>query len=266
LLDVAVRAPADVRVIRDDIGAQVRARVTDTSTTRKPSCCSCVSTTPAARRSLPAGSGTWPETGYGCAPPAPNRASGSTRWRYRRWPRSASTSPATRHTKLDWELAEGNDVVVSMGCGDACPYVPGTRYDDWNLTDPTGQPIEVVREVRDRSADTSRHCWPSCYRPTADRDGRARSGDRRQRRRELGRVRRRPPLAVVPAAWTSAAISSALKWMGSADAHDEPARPRHVDLGGPPGPLSATAGQQLRPGIAFNCSSAATPVTAVRAP
>ena len=51
--------------------------------------------------------------------------------------------------KLDRELAQGNDVVVSMGCGDACPYVPGTRYDDWNLTDPAGQPIEVVREVRD---------------------------------------------------------------------------------------------------------------------
>jgi arsenate reductase (thioredoxin) len=51
--------------------------------------------------------------------------------------------------KLDRELAEGNDVVVSMGCGDACPYVPGTRYDDWKLTDPAGQPIEVVRDVRD---------------------------------------------------------------------------------------------------------------------
>jgi arsenate reductase len=51
--------------------------------------------------------------------------------------------------KLDWDLAEGNDVVVTMGCGDACPYVPGTRYEDWKLTDPAGQPIEVVREVRD---------------------------------------------------------------------------------------------------------------------
>jgi arsenate reductase (thioredoxin) len=51
--------------------------------------------------------------------------------------------------KLDRELAEGNDMVVSMGCGDACPYVPGTRYDDWKLTDPAGQSIEVVREVRD---------------------------------------------------------------------------------------------------------------------
>jgi arsenate reductase len=51
--------------------------------------------------------------------------------------------------KLHRDLAEGNDVVVTMGCGDACPYVPGTRYEDWKLADPAGQPIEVVREVRD---------------------------------------------------------------------------------------------------------------------
>lgn len=36
-----------------------------------------------------------------------------------------------------------------MGCGDACPYFPGKRYEDWVLTDPAGQPIEVVRQVRD---------------------------------------------------------------------------------------------------------------------
>jgi len=36
-----------------------------------------------------------------------------------------------------------------MGCGDACPYFPGKRYEDWVLTDPAGQPIEVVRRVRD---------------------------------------------------------------------------------------------------------------------
>ncbi|MDT4922329.1 MAG: hypothetical protein QOG01_42 [Pseudonocardiales bacterium] len=41
------------------------------------------------------------------------------------------------------------DVVVTMGCGDTCPYFPGKRYEDWDLTDPAGQPIEVVREVRD---------------------------------------------------------------------------------------------------------------------
>jgi arsenate reductase len=41
------------------------------------------------------------------------------------------------------------DVVITMGCGDTCPYFPGKRYEDWDLTDPAGQPIEVVRDVRD---------------------------------------------------------------------------------------------------------------------
>jgi arsenate reductase len=41
------------------------------------------------------------------------------------------------------------DVVVTMGCGDTCPFYPGKRYEDWQLTDPAGQPIEVVRRVRD---------------------------------------------------------------------------------------------------------------------
>ncbi|MGI8667487.1 MAG: arsenate reductase ArsC [Jatrophihabitans sp.] len=41
------------------------------------------------------------------------------------------------------------DVVITMGCGDTCPYFPGKRYEDWDLTDPAGQDIDVVREVRD---------------------------------------------------------------------------------------------------------------------
>ena len=41
------------------------------------------------------------------------------------------------------------DVVITMGCGDACPILPGKRYEDWQLTDPAGQPVEVVRGVRD---------------------------------------------------------------------------------------------------------------------
>ncbi|SDG62291.1 arsenate reductase ArsC [Microbacterium sp. 77mftsu3.1] len=41
------------------------------------------------------------------------------------------------------------DVVITMGCGDACPIFPGKRYEDWELTDPAGQPLDVVREVRD---------------------------------------------------------------------------------------------------------------------
>ncbi len=51
--------------------------------------------------------------------------------------------------KLDWDLAQQSDVIVTMGCGDACPVFPGKRYEDWKLTDPAGQPIEVVRQVRD---------------------------------------------------------------------------------------------------------------------
>jgi arsenate reductase len=43
----------------------------------------------------------------------------------------------------------GSDVVVTMGCGDTCPYYPGTRYIDWELDDPAGQPIETVRRIRD---------------------------------------------------------------------------------------------------------------------
>ncbi|HEY2719761.1 MAG TPA: arsenate reductase ArsC [Solirubrobacteraceae bacterium] len=47
------------------------------------------------------------------------------------------------------ELAERADVVVTMGCGDACPYIPGKRYIDWNLPDPAGRPLGEVRATRD---------------------------------------------------------------------------------------------------------------------
>ncbi|KWV30323.1 arsenate reductase ArsC [Micromonospora rifamycinica] len=50
---------------------------------------------------------------------------------------------------LDRDAAEASDVIVTMGCGDTCPVFPGTRYEDWKLTDPAGQPLSVVREVRD---------------------------------------------------------------------------------------------------------------------
>jgi len=45
------------------------------------------------------------------------------------------------------------DVVITMGCGDTCPYFPGKRYEDWDLADPSGQPIDVVRTVRDDIRD-----------------------------------------------------------------------------------------------------------------
>jgi arsenate reductase (thioredoxin) len=50
---------------------------------------------------------------------------------------------------LTHELAEWADVVVTMGCGDACPYIPGKRYIDWNLPDPKGRPLDEVRAIRD---------------------------------------------------------------------------------------------------------------------
>ena len=50
---------------------------------------------------------------------------------------------------LETEDVRASDVVITMGCGDACPIFPGKRYEDWELTDPAGQPIEIVREVRD---------------------------------------------------------------------------------------------------------------------
>ena len=54
--------------------------------------------------------------------------------------------------KLDREDMDWADVVVTMGCGDECPYIPGKRYIDWELVDPAGQPIDVVRAVRDEIA------------------------------------------------------------------------------------------------------------------
>jgi arsenate reductase (thioredoxin) len=50
---------------------------------------------------------------------------------------------------LTSELAARADVIVTMGCGDACPYIPGKRYVDWDLQDPKGQPIETVRKIRE---------------------------------------------------------------------------------------------------------------------
>jgi protein-tyrosine-phosphatase len=47
------------------------------------------------------------------------------------------------------EIARAADVIVTMGCGDACPVFPGKRYEDWDLPDPSGQPLEVVRTIRD---------------------------------------------------------------------------------------------------------------------
>ncbi len=56
-------------------------------------------------------------------------------------------------TRLTDELAAGAQLLVTMGCGDSCPVVPGLRRQDWNLPDPKGQPIERVRAIRDDIRD-----------------------------------------------------------------------------------------------------------------
>jgi arsenate reductase (thioredoxin) len=82
---------------------------------------------------------------------------------------SAGTTPATRvhpevveamrelgvelsdrvPQRLTRDLAEQADLVVTMGCGDECPFIPGKRYIDWDLTDPSGRPADEVRAIRD---------------------------------------------------------------------------------------------------------------------
>jgi arsenate reductase len=54
--------------------------------------------------------------------------------------------------KLTRKLAEQADVVVTMGCGDECPYIPGKRYINWDLEDPAGRPLDAVRAIRDEIA------------------------------------------------------------------------------------------------------------------
>jgi arsenate reductase len=58
--------------------------------------------------------------------------------------------------ELTRELAEEADVVVTMGCGDECPYIPGKRYLDWDLADPAGRPLDEVRATRDDIAERVR--------------------------------------------------------------------------------------------------------------
>jgi arsenate reductase len=58
--------------------------------------------------------------------------------------------------RLTAELARGAEFLVTMGCGDECPVVPGARREDWPLEDPKGQPLERVRQIRDEIRDRVR--------------------------------------------------------------------------------------------------------------
>jgi arsenate reductase len=72
--------------------------------------------------------------------------------------------------RLTDELAARADVVVTMGCGDSCPYIPGKRYVDWELEDPKGQSLEQVRRTREQIADL-------VLRLTAELDAAARAAE-----------------------------------------------------------------------------------------
>jgi arsenate reductase (thioredoxin) len=65
------------------------------------------------------------------------------------------------------EFVRAADVVVTMGCGDACPLFPGNRYEDWDLDDPAGQPIDAVRAIRDQIGDRVRALLTSLHIPVA---------------------------------------------------------------------------------------------------
>ena len=76
---------------------------------------------------------------------------------------------------LTRELAEQADLVVTMGCGDECPYIPGKRYIDWDLEDPADQPIDAFARSATRSPDASKRssASSSCQAPSALRSTQA---------------------------------------------------------------------------------------------
>ena len=60
---------------------------------------------------------------------------------------------AARPKVLTGDAVQASDVVITMGCGDTCPYFPGVSYRDWKLDDPAGQPLDAVRAIRDDIVD-----------------------------------------------------------------------------------------------------------------
>jgi len=64
---------------------------------------------------------------------------------------------ARRPQKLTEQLAQEASLLVTMGCGDECPYVPGVQRDDWPLEDPKGKPLDHVRRIRDEIRDRVSH-------------------------------------------------------------------------------------------------------------
>ena len=72
-----------------------------------------------------------------------------------------------RPQKLTDEMARSADVVVTMGCGDACPVYPGKRYVDWELSDPAGKPLDEVRPIRDDIERRVQHLIDTLLEPNS---------------------------------------------------------------------------------------------------
>ena len=89
------------------------------------------------------------------APPARNQPTRSTRPPSPLWPRSASTSPPSS-PRSSPPSVKASDVVITMGCGDTCPYYPGKRYEDWVLEDPPARESTPYARSEMRSAAESR--------------------------------------------------------------------------------------------------------------
>jgi arsenate reductase (thioredoxin) len=95
--------------------------------------------------------------------------------------------------QLSSELAQRADVVVTMGCGDECPYIPGKRYIDWDLTDPAGQPLDSVRAIRDEISQRVQALVDQLDALVTDRQRWNRQvGDRSDRKGVQGRADGRP--------------------------------------------------------------------------
>ena len=98
----------------------------------------------------------------------------STRPSSTRWPRSASTSPpaAPSRSELTDAAVQASDVVITMGCGDECPFYPGKRYLDWALDDPAGKGVDAVRPIRDEIERPRAPTHRRAPRPDLGVDGR----------------------------------------------------------------------------------------------
>jgi hypothetical protein len=97
---------------------------------------------------------------------------------------------------LTTQAVQDSDVVITMGCGDTCPFYPGKRYEDWTLDDPAGQGIDAVRPIRDEIKRPHPKRWSTNSSRPPTRSGRAVAGCRCcSCARRMAGSRRWPPLS-----------------------------------------------------------------------